>query len=74
MKTNSDNSALKRCIYTKTITGKFSRFSERVFIFFLFLKVTTRKHDKNTLISLFQKLECWIFFKKAGNSGFGPIL
>ncbi|EMJ79834.1 hypothetical protein LEP1GSC016_3453 [Leptospira borgpetersenii serovar Hardjo-bovis str. Sponselee] len=36
LKTNSDNSALKRCIYAKTVTGKFSRFSERIFIFFLF--------------------------------------
>lgn len=36
--------------------------------------VTTRAHEKNTVISLFQKLECSIFFKKANNSGFDVIL
>ncbi|EMN45165.1 hypothetical protein LEP1GSC086_1293 [Leptospira weilii str. LNT 1234] len=31
--------------------------------------LTTQAHEKNTVISLFQKLECSIFFKKANNSG-----
>ncbi len=35
---------------------------------------TARAHEKNTVISLFQKLECSIFFKKVNNSGFGAIL
>ncbi|ALO01143.1 hypothetical protein LIH_12340 [Leptospira interrogans serovar Hardjo-prajitno] len=35
---------------------------------------TTRTYEKNTVISLFQKLECKIFFKKNNNFGFDAIL
>ncbi|ASV08464.1 hypothetical protein B2G50_04255 [Leptospira interrogans serovar Canicola] len=31
---------------------------------------TIRTYEKNTVISLFQKLECKIFFKKNNNFGF----
>ncbi|EMO62649.1 hypothetical protein LEP1GSC133_1739 [Leptospira borgpetersenii serovar Pomona str. 200901868] len=31
-------------------------------------EITTRTYENNTMMSLFQKLECWIFFKRTDNS------
>ncbi|EKS02007.1 hypothetical protein LEP1GSC125_2977 [Leptospira mayottensis 200901122] len=38
------------------------------------IALTTQTHEKNIVMSLFQKLEYYIFCKKLNNSRFGTIL
>lgn len=50
------------------VWGKMARKFFKFYIGIFEKEITTRTYENNTMMSLFQKLECWIFFKRADNS------